>query len=135
MLLMHGTEDVSIPFDGIVQPDSAGMLRRVSLTVPGTLDYFVLHNGCDNSGVRSEFPESGDSPGTRVYRFDYTGCDLNANVTFYLIVGGGHNWPGVPGVIGEEIAGEVNMDINAGEEIWAFFKRHTLQASDQDADS
>ncbi|MBK8026920.1 MAG: dienelactone hydrolase family protein [Chloroflexi bacterium] len=126
ILLMHGTDDISIPFDGVVQRDASGTLRQVSLTVPATLDYFVLHNQCETRGVRSEFEEQGDSPGTHVFRFDYLGCVDQANVTFYLIVGGGHNWPGVPGVIDEAIAGAVNMDINAGEEIWAFLERHTL---------
>ncbi|MCK6576693.1 MAG: dienelactone hydrolase family protein [Anaerolineae bacterium] len=126
ILLMHGTDDVSIPFDGVFQRDAAGTLHQVSLDVPGTLDYFVLRSQCQPSGVRSEFPASGATPGVRVFRFDYLGCVDDADVTFYLIVGGGHNWPGVPGVIGEEIAGTVTMDINAGEEIWAFFERHTL---------
>src|SRR5262249_18202752 len=99
---------------------------RYSLSVPETGQYFVQRNHCSDAGTRTDFPESGRSPETRAYRIVQSGCANNAEVDFYLISGGGHNWPGVTGTIPEQIAGRVNMDINASEEIWAFFKRHTL---------
>ena len=130
MLLMHGSADRSIPFEGVVQSDSTG--RRVQMTL-GVLDsvaYWAEHNQCDTNAARSEIPESGRSPGTRVVRFDFSGCTDGADIRFYLVVGAGHNWSGVPGIMDEAIFGLVNMDINASEEIWAFFKEHTLGERD-----
>lgn len=130
ILLMNGSADVVIPFDGVVQPDSSGAMYRMTLSVPGSVEYYVLHNGCGTTSERTDYPELGNSPDTSVHSFEYTGCDDGADVTFYMIVGGGHNWSGVPGIIDEEFGGRVNMDIHAGEEIWAFFEQHTLHETE-----
>ena len=39
-----------------------------------------------------------------------------------IVVGGGHNWPG----FAREGSTNINLDINAGEELWNFFSRHSL---------
>ncbi len=40
--------------------------------------------------------------------------------------GAKHTWPGVENESYEEIAGETNEDINAGEELWNFFNKYEL---------
>ncbi len=122
MLLMHGTEDLSIPWEGVTN-GVAG--QYISLSVVDTMGFWVLHNGCDTQSQFAEIPVTGNSPGTQVVRHTFSGCSAGAEVVFYVIAGGGHNWPGVPGRISEEIAGNVNMDINAGQVIWEFFAQHT----------
>jgi polyhydroxybutyrate depolymerase len=125
MLIMHGTDDLSVPWAGLTGRDALGNKVQHGLSAPDTLNYWVYHNGCETEGEVTEYPELGNSPGTSAARVDYTGCKENADVTFVLIRGGGHNWVGLPGRIPPEVEGQVNQDINAGEVIWSFFEQHT----------
>jgi poly(3-hydroxybutyrate) depolymerase len=51
-------------------------------------------------------------------------CPVDASVVLYIIDGGGHNWPGREPGFSRQIAGNVNMDIDAAEVIWQFFASH-----------
>ena len=129
ILLMHGSADLSIPYDGVeVRSAADGQETRVTLSVPNTVSLFVQRNRCSLSGQSTTFAENGGSPGTHVIRFIPHDCPENAPVEFWLINGGGHQWPGVPGMLPEENFGLVNMDINAGEVIWDFLSRQTLSS-------
>ena len=121
MMFMHGTEDVSIPWAGMVTNEI-----RALLSFPDTVGMWVDVNRCDGDPVQAIFPQSGQSPETQVHRFNYTNCAEPGDLLVYAIVGGGHNLPGVPGRIIERIAGRVNMDIHAGEVIWEFLSEHSL---------
>ena len=68
--------------------------------------------------------------------FHYSECDTykksngereTAEVIYYQIQGGGHNWPG--GGRSGGILGQLNRDIDASEEIWSFFQRHELASA------
>lgn len=54
----------------------------------------------------------------------YGSCDRG--VVFYTIHGGGHTWPG-GSRLPAWFAGETNMQINASELMWQFFRRQTLR--------
>ncbi|GAM98780.1 lpqC [alpha proteobacterium U9-1i] len=123
IMFIHGTADRSIAFDGVVQR-SQGEARQVSMSVPNTVSYFANRNGCSPQARRIDFTQG--SPDTQVIRFDQIGCANNNDVTFFLVNGGGHVWPGVQGVLPEENFGPTNMDISASQVIWDFFKQHTL---------
>lgn len=120
MLFIHGTEDISIPWQGLYEEQTQ---LWVSYPVSQTLGYWAQFKGCSLDADFEELPQSGDSPGTRVLYHTFPGCDNNLPLVFYLIEGGGHNWPGVPGRVPERIAGKVNMDFNASEVIWEFFEQ------------
>jgi polyhydroxybutyrate depolymerase len=127
ILIMNGTGDPSIPYGGVETPGAqGGEPVRITLSVQETVAYFIRRNHCSLGGTSTTFAESGRSPGTHVIRFEPRDCDPGAEVVFYLVNGGGHNWPGVPDVLDEERFGPVNMDINAGEAIWDFFSRYRL---------
>ena len=121
MMFIHGTEDVSIPWAGEVTRDV-----RWLLSFPDTVGMWVDINHCDEDPVQTTLPQGGQSPETEVHRFVYTGCAEGSDLLAYAIVGGGHNLPGVPGRIVESIAGNVTMDIHAGEVIWEFLSQHRL---------
>ncbi|MEQ1811496.1 MAG: PHB depolymerase family esterase [Terricaulis sp.] len=122
-LLMHGTGDESVAYNGVIQADGrGGEPTRISLGAQDTVAFFIRRNGCSLTGESAIIAESGRSPGTRVVRFAPRGCADGADVLFYLINGGAHNWPGLPNSGPEPI----NMDINATEVIWDFFQQHTL---------
>jgi polyhydroxybutyrate depolymerase len=58
----------------------------------------------------------------RVYR-----CPPGTAVEFYIVLGGGHAWPGSE--FSEKIAaitGPTTFEIDASEIIWAFFQRFQL---------
>lgn len=122
MLLMHGTNDVSIPWDGLTDSRLQGY---AAFPVESTFGFWATQNGCPKETNIEDVPESGDSPGTTVKIVRVPACESGKELLLYAVLGGGHNWPGVPGRISERIAGEVNMDIHASEVIWEFFSRHT----------
>jgi len=126
ILLMHGTGDRSIPYDGVtVANPQGGEPIRITLSVIDTVSFFARRNGCTMAGQSTTFAESGRSPGTHVIRFVPNEC-TGAPLEYYLINGGGHTWPGVPDMMPAEDFGPTNLDIHASEVIWDFFSRQTL---------
>lgn len=120
MLIMHGTDDVSVPWAGTTY-----MGQTIALSAPETAIFWAMQDGCDPQQIESvEIPPS--SSATQVFRYRFTDCIDRSEVLYYVIEGGGHNIPGVPDRLDPEIAGSVNTDIHAGEEIWTFFERHAL---------
>jgi polyhydroxybutyrate depolymerase len=128
MLFMHGTADPSIPFDGVEVADSQGgtATTQITMSVRNTVAFFIARNHCSLRGESTTFAEGGRSPDTHVIRFTPHDCDAGAPIVFYQVNGGGHQWPGVEGVLPEENFGRINMDINAGEVIWDFLSRQSL---------
>ena len=126
VVYLHGTDDREIPWSGIVV-EQQGNERFAALPVLDTLKYWTLRNACVFLPTQDEVPSGQDAP-THVVRVRYQPCALGHDVWFYAIQGGGHNWPGVPGVISDSVAGNVSTDINAGVEMWTFFARHPLDA-------
>ena len=120
ILFMHGTDDVSVPWEGIPRP-MAGEMVYVAAPILRTVEFWIMHNGCDVTYEETQFEPQGDSPETSVHLLEFEGCPKNGALDFYAIFGGGHNWPGVPGRLREDIAGNVNMDIHASQVIWDFF--------------
>lgn len=126
IMFIHGTRDVSVPWEGMIRPIN-GQQRYMTLPVPQTLSFWLRHNECGGSYDRVDIPSSDPDSETDVSQFVFKACPDDVDMTFYAIEGGGHNWPGVPGRISDEIAGEVNMDINANDVIWDFFEDKSLE--------
>ncbi len=61
--------------------------------------------------------------GTEIEKYVYS-CG-EAEVVLYKVIGGGHTWPGGQQYLAERIIGKTSRDINATEEIWEFFKKHS----------
>lgn len=128
ILIMHGTADISVPYTGVIIRDGQGREpTTVSLSTPETVAFFIRRNGCSLSGAQTTLPERGQSPGSHVIRFAPHNCNPGGQVMFYLINGGGHDWPGVASPTPlPEGRGVINMDINAGQVIWDFFSQQAL---------
>ncbi|MFT3729127.1 MAG: PHB depolymerase family esterase [Terricaulis sp.] len=105
---------------------AGGDTTRVSLSAPDTFAYFMHRNHCDSSGQQNQVAVRGQSEGTSVVQFVPNNCAPHAAVQAFIVNGGGHNWPGVPGVLDPDGFGLVNRDINAGEVIWDFFSHQEL---------
>lgn len=123
LLLMHGTLDRIVPFEGLTQ-DTPGGKVVILVSVVDTLAFWAGYGGCDSEGRSFALPQRGRSPGTDVRALALEHCPEGNELIVYIVRGGGHNWPGQAGKIREEVGGAVNLDIDAGEVIWTFFARH-----------
>jgi polyhydroxybutyrate depolymerase len=122
MLLMHGTQDASVAWEG-------QMIGQQIAYFPAsdTALFWVGHDGCVPDATDLEvFPKAAPEATTEVYLYTFGGCQAGSEVYFYVIDGGGHNLPGVADRLIPDIAGNVNMDIRAGDVILDFFARHSL---------
>jgi polyhydroxybutyrate depolymerase len=125
VLYLHGTADKLVPWEGLGVRDESGSEQLVTMSIKKSLKFWAGHNRCSSDIDIIDLPQSGNSHGTRVRVLNSNDCPSRSKVTLYAIIGGGHNWPGVQGAIPASIAGQVNMDIHASDEIWSFFDRKT----------
>ena len=123
-MFVHGTEDQLVPWKGRVIKNTDGSIQTVTYPMSKTLNLWSAYNGCEGNLSQGEIPTSGKSPGTRVTIIATDPCRRGSEVVLFSVLGGGHNWPGVRDVIPERIAGRVNMDFHASDEIVKFFQRH-----------
>lgn len=123
ILIMNGTLDPAIPYDGgcvAGQSCERGSVRSTAATVA----FWVLSNGAATTPAITDLPDVIPSDGStiRVFRFaDATGGN---DVLLYRVEGGGHCPPGpspFPAV-------NKNRDIDAAMEIWDFFAAHVRAA-------
>ncbi len=126
ILYLHGTEDRLVPWQGLAIKDGTGSQQQVTMSMTETLKFWSDHNGCSANVSSKSIPPKEGSSQTRVSIFSASQCRDNTEVMLFGIIGGGHNWPGVTGIIPESIAGQVNMDIHASDVIWSFFKNKKL---------
>jgi len=112
ILHIHGTGDQHLPFEGGHGPESVAGVDFVS--VAETVGFWANANRCAGSariGVTG-----------KVTHTTYSPCDAGTTVELYAIEGGGHAWPGgVPAWQGGDPA---PMDMNATDNLWAFFAAH-----------
>lgn len=133
MLIMHGSDDPVIPYEG------GGMLGLVFsldwnlqledllnfgfLSAEETAMYWASRNQTDPTPLVATLPDVDPKDGATVSRLTYTGGLGGSEVVFYIVEGGGHTWPGgrqyLPGVI----VGNTCRDIDASTVIWEFFER------------
>jgi polyhydroxybutyrate depolymerase len=118
ILFMHGTFDAVVPWQGMVRGNGY-MLAPVT----DTLAFWSKYASCEGEVVDTALEKKNPDAVTSVTLFS-VGCADDNEILLYAVQGGGHNWPSVEGMIPEEFAGNVNMDVRASEVIWEFFSRH-----------
>jgi|GEM_PF-359900 len=129
IMLYHGTADTISPWEG-AQVTPAGMTQPIYILapIPNTLAFWVNQNGCEQDYQQTALPNT--DPDSRIIFASYTNCPDDSAVEIYAVVGGGHVWHGVQD-FDNDFVGEVNMDINASEAIWAFYSQFTLDGRDE----
>ena len=90
------------------------------------VQFWKTNNNCLTSSPPVNVPNIDLADSSTVTVFNHSNCSCNSDVKFYKINGGGHTWPGVEILSYELIAGQTNEDIQASEELWNFFKVHSL---------
>ncbi len=86
---------------------------------PATVKAWARKDGCDR---RATDTRTSSQIILRTYR-----CPAGTDVEFYIVIGGGHAWPGSK--FSQEISsitGFTTFQINATDVIWAFFQRFQL---------
>ncbi|MFZ0548856.1 MAG: PHB depolymerase family esterase [Candidatus Promineifilaceae bacterium] len=125
MMLVNGTEDPIVPFDGgQVRLFSGGRSRGDVHATSETIEKFAQFNHCSPTPELVKLPDSDPDDGTTVETESYLGCDQGNEVILVRVIGGGHTWPGGQQYLSEKIVGVASRDANASEMILDFFLRH-----------
>jgi len=107
VLVMHGSDDSTIPIDGDAEGTPA---------VHDWVEAWAESNGCDLS-------PSIDQDNVDFKQETWSNCSGDSEVAFYTIKGGLHEWPGSAYGPGPYEAG-LEPDIYATDVIWEFFEAH-----------
>jgi polyhydroxybutyrate depolymerase len=130
MLIMHGTLDNNIQWNGNVQTFGEGQQFYMTMPIPETLAFWAQKMGCFGDATREDvdIPESDAETGLVILTAG--DCQGNAELALYAIINGGHNWPGIDGGIPSQVAGLINVDVDATQIIWDFFASHSVEDFD-----
>lgn len=126
VLMISGTNDPLMPWEGGDVHFRRQTFGKV-LSVSETIAFWVRHNHCAATPVTTWEPDKDPQDGTRVRKEVYAGCENGVEVILYTVEGGGHTWPGGYRYLPERLIGKTNMDIDANEVIWGFFKKHSMK--------
>jgi polyhydroxybutyrate depolymerase len=119
VLQIHGTADPIRPYEG-------GEARGMVLSAPASVAFWGSKNGCSSEPSSTNLPDTAQD-GTTVTLTSYSGCQQGADVQHYIVVEGGHTWPGGLQYLPERMVGKTSQDINASEVIWKFFAEHPMR--------
>lgn len=108
-----GTADPIVPFDGGQVQCCGGVTLGAA---PDAMAKWAAHDGCSETFVDARLD-------TEVRKRTWSGCQPSGEVTFYIIDGGGHTWPGS---IAIDRLGLTTKQIDASATLWDFFKSHAL---------
>ena len=111
ILQMHGTTDVVVPYNG----------DTWTLPIDDVLEYWANYNNCNPIPSVTALPDIDPNDGSTIEHLVFNGGDNGVNVEHYMIVGGGHTWPG--NILG---GSGTNNDIDASADIWKFFSRYDI---------
>jgi len=123
MLLMPGTEDPLVPYQG---GDIADDPKRGAL-IPqeDNQAFWVAQNGCTGEPVVTQLENRDPNDGSTLRSESWTECTDDSEMLSIIAEGGGHGWPGGSQYLPKKIIGRVNQDVDAEAEIWTFFQRHS----------
>lgn len=115
-IIFHGSKDKHVKVEGGRNLMSGA--NRAFPPLAETRDRWIQINGCSEESER--IYQKGDST-----CWSYEKCANQGDVTFCMVEGGGHTWPGGepfrPGVLGYTTG-----DLSANEVMWEFFADHPL---------
>ena len=118
LMMINGTNDVDVSWQGISNPDPT----IAFLSVSESAGFWKRANRCDNAPVKKTFPHLNPGDATAARLELYPRCDAGSQVAVYAIDGGGHQAPSLTGDdLWNPILGPRNHDFETGDEIWKFF--------------
>jgi len=127
VLMINGTADMVVPFYGNALPGVMSLYP-----VMFTAKLFADLNGCSKA-AESPVPGRESGGATSVTLIYWSECRDQSAVVLFRVNNGGHQSPSIgPGKItplGAQMLGMRNHDIDAAEEVWAFFRHYDLSVT------
>ncbi|MDJ0754124.1 MAG: PHB depolymerase family esterase [Ardenticatenaceae bacterium] len=126
VMIINGTDDPLVPYGGGCVAGSS-CERGAVMSTAETVDLWVALNGITEDPLTTALPDIVPDDQSTVEVIQYLDpADSRREVLLYRVDGGGHTVPGPAqqSALVTLIVGEKNRDIDAREEIWAFFSRH-----------
>lgn len=121
-MFIQGTLDPLLPFLGGTSPFAPGtVLSHVQV-----ITKWISVNNCAITPVTTQLPDINTTDNCTVTKRVYTNTATRVEVESYVITDGGHTWPQGTQYLPVSAIGEVNLDMNACEVIWAFFKKYQI---------
>jgi polyhydroxybutyrate depolymerase len=124
-LIINGTDDPLVPFDG-GDVSFLSLKRGKVISVADTVKFWVTKNGCPAAPKTEQLPHINATDTTSTVVETYSGCRDGSEVVLYKVNEGGHTWPGGLQYMSEKVIGKTSRDFNATEVIWQFFKLHPM---------
>jgi polyhydroxybutyrate depolymerase len=124
VLIMNGTEDPLMPWDG----GHVRFFRKKMGEVVSTREtvmFWIKHNRCNPRGKTIRLPDRDRNDQSTVEVSRFSNGRTGVDVVLYKIVGGGHNLPGSDARERKRVTGRKNNDINGAREIWKFFQDYS----------
>lgn len=115
VLEIHGTADITVPYDGLTG----------SKNTETVFQFWKDHNACGTSDTTAVANISLTDNCT-VDKIKYNTCDEASKVWLFKVWDGGHSWPDA---LIDIVGINTNHDINASQEIWDFFKQFSFGGS------
>ena len=122
LLLIAGTADKIVPYDGLERPEG-----RIA-SVAETLAYWRSRHGCGQD-ASTTLPHRVETDPTRAVAIAWSGCKLDGALRHIRIEGGGHILPSLTAASAatEERWGRRNQDLETSLEVWEFVRRFRLE--------
>lgn len=109
LLLLHGTEDRAVPWDGLAVRLPDGREAPFLIDVPRTFAFWAARAGCEPSSRTVPAPGAGGSRPVELRLVE--ACEAGGEIVLAAVVGGDHAWPTPP-------------DLDVGTLLADFFGRH-----------
>ena len=123
MIYFFGTDDPFVPYNGGYVSNNPNFEPIVG--VEDAVEFWKINNNTQSILSAVNLPDTNTNDNSTVTVFEYINGNCNrSKVKFYKINGGGHTWPGVE--VPNPSLGATNLDINASQELWNFFKQFEL---------
>lgn len=128
ILLVHGTADIQMPYDGGCVANLGGNCNRGRvISAIATRDRWLQANGLAGITATQQEVNLDPNDGGPAYRFDYSGA---APVRWWRLDGAGHTVPSRTVLVqASAAAGLQNRDIEFAEVAWAFFNERLTAAA------
>lgn len=118
IVLIHGTQDAIVPFQGMKYRTDGGEELVWAYSSEETVAWFLKQYGMEDGPTVSQLPDTDPEDGTTLTRRAYADRDGQELIVQYVVDGGGHTWPGGTQYAPVSVCGAVSRDAQAAELIW-----------------
>jgi polyhydroxybutyrate depolymerase len=122
VMLIHGTDDPIVPFEGGYVMEFDGSTRGLVTSFVDSASFWAHQERCPETPDVTFYDADPTDP--TIVRSAHRACANGTDVTFLSITRGGHTWPGGPQYLRPSLVGLASRQIDATEMISQFFADH-----------